>query len=70
MVMRYIESEIIFKKVYVKCHVKVILFCVKVLIAEVRKKGESDIRLNNPDVLSCSDGHFYADSCSRQVIKN
>ena len=34
-----------------------------------KKKGESDIRLNNPDVLSCS-SHFYADSCSRQVIKN
>ena len=43
---------------------------------EVRKKGESDIGLNNPDLLSCS-SHFYADSCSRhagahnqQVIKN
>ena len=34
-----------------------------------KKKGESDIRLNNPDVLSCS-SHFYADSCSPQVIKN
>ena len=35
-----------------KCHIiKVILFCVKVLIAEVRKKEESDIRLNNPDLL-------------------
>ena len=35
-----------------KCHIiKVILFCVKVLIVEVRKKEESDIRLNNPDLL-------------------
>ena len=51
--MTYMESEIIFKKVDVKCHIiKVILFCVKVLlIAEVRKKEESDIRLNNPDLL-------------------
>ena len=35
-------------------YIKVILFCVKVLIALVRKKGESDIPLNNPDLLSCS----------------
>ena len=69
MAMTYMESEIIKKRVDVKCHIKVILFCVLVLIAEVRKKGESDVRLNNPDVLSCS-SHFYADSCSRQVIKN
>ena len=35
-----------------KSHIiKVILFCVKVLIAEVKKKEESDIRLNNSDLL-------------------
>ena len=38
MAMTYMESEIIKKRVDVKCHIKVILFCVKVLIAEVRKK--------------------------------
>ena len=44
MAMTYMESEIIKKRVDVKCHIKVILFCVKVLMAEVRKKkGESDI---------------------------
>ena len=54
--MTCMESEIILKKVDVKCHIiKVILFCVKVLIAEVRKKEESDIRLNNPDLLRTVD---------------
>ena len=38
MVMTYMESEIILKRVDVKCQIKVILFCVKVLIAEERKK--------------------------------
>ena len=33
-----------------------------------KKKRRNDIRLNNPDLLSCG-SHFYVDSCS-QVIKN
>ena len=43
MVMTYMESKIILKKVDVKCHIiKVILFCVKVLIAEKKEKVTFD----------------------------
>ena len=43
MVMTYMESKIILKKVDVKCHIiKVILFWVKVLIAEKKEKVTFD----------------------------